>query len=357
MTSGQATTPDAEPTGVDRDPDALLRLRRNLDALVPLSVSSEFIRNQDRSGRLSTLLQLLLEYPGPKALAGIGDNLTRSLGGELTEREQQVLAEGARSLLKCEIVLIDRSLPLILSALRTSPVQCLATFLLSTCNPSSTDNLEAIWPHVVNEFLLGAEFDQHATEQLMSCIDRLRGASLERASHRLAELEAVRTNRIANDVFFPPRRELYGAFGELLKLSETSPLGPRLLRGFQAHPPFWPGAVALATFHRFGPTSRGFLMHLLRERAVDKASSSLQQLAGRIILGTIEKLPEGLRRQAWVPEAIETLGLIRFVPAVETLKKVAKEKRHLVNYVWPTNCRKAATVALEDLAQGPPIEE
>lgn len=333
---------------------SLEELRKSLADFVASAAPFRSLKPKDRGEHLSILAQLLFHYPTPKVLAAIGSELSRSLSGKLLPRERHVLLSACRQLLgQPDKALVDRSLPLVLKPLRLSKSESLARFLLDLDEPSSPGARENIWPHLVNEVLLGLEGEKG---KLVQELHRLAADPPEQIMFqeipRLERLDAMRERLFSKKIFHPPVMELFPLFTVLLSSDQSVMIGSFLLNGFQTNPPDWTGSEALAFLTEYDPGHRAFFVRLLREAREAQKSRILQHLAGKIIIEGLPSLPEERRDESWVPGAIRALGVLEIREAVPHLQEILDARKFFMLPLWPAACRRSAREAL--LALGSP---
>ena len=336
---------------------SLPELRRSLAECAALAEPVDTLESEDRSEHLSVLLQILLDYPTPKVLAGIGRELNRFLSGDLQTRERSVLSAAIHELLgRMDYALIDRSLPLLLRPFRR--LRSVSDFLLNICRPSSLPELEAIWPHMVNEILMGLEGEGSVkVMELHRQAVGLSEAGMREEVLRVECLEAIQENRFSRQIFRPPIPELFPIFAALLSSSRTAAIGQFLLKGLQTHPPGWAGAEALLFLKEYNTSCQEFLIKLLHDHSKKGVSKGLQRMAAAIIVDALDSLPEDCRVEPRVPKAIRALGSLSFRKVEPILLKVLKSRKYLFLHTWPAACRRSARQALRELRSPPEITE
>lgn len=340
------------PEGDDGDESgfelSLEELQKSLADCAASAAPFNSLRLEDLGEHLSNLAQLLFQYPTPKVLTGIGNELSRSLSGKLLPRERRVLLSACRQLLnQPDKALVDRSLPLILKPLRQSNPEYLVRFLFHLDKSSSPGGHENIWPHLVNEILLGLEVEEG---KYVRKIHRLTADLPEQIMFqeipRLERLDAMREGLFSKSIFHPPVKELYPIFAVLLSSAQSAMIGSFLLNGFQTHPMVWTGSEALGFLTEYDPGHRAFFVRLLREAGEAHKSRILQHLAGKIIIEGLPSLPEKRREETWVPNAIHALGVLEIREAVPCLKEILDARKFFMLPLWPAACRRSAREAL-----------
>jgi len=336
---------------------SLPELHRSLAECASLADPVDTLKAEDRSEHLSVLLQMLFDYPAPKVLAGISRELNRIFSEDLQTRERGVLSAAIHELLgRMDYALIDRSFPLLLRPYRRS--KSVVVFLLDICRPSSLAELEAIWPHMVNEILLGLEGERSVkVMELHKQVVSLSEEGMGEEILRVESLEAIQENRFSKQIFRPPITELYPVFAALLSSSRTAAIGPFLLKGLQAHPPDRAGAEALMFLKEYDSRSQEFLLQLLSHHSKKSISKSLQRMAVAIIVDALKSLPQDCRYEARVPKAIQALGVLSQREAESTLMEVLKSRKYLFLHSWPAACRRSAKQALRVLRSSSEINE
>lgn len=339
-----------EESGSDKDcVMSLTNLRKRLDECASLAGTISAIELQDFSEELSVMIQLLFYYPTPKLMAGIVAKTDGLLSSRLKPTERQVVFKAIHQLIdRPDYALIDRSLPPIIKSIRISKNESLASFLFNIYETASPKKREAIWPHIVNEILLGFEGDSpEAVNSLHKLMNSTTEKTLKENLDRLEYLEAMREQRFMKRLFNPPIPELYPVFAILLHSSQSSVIGSLLLNGLKSTSHNWEGAEALKLINVYNLQCRDFLARLFAEGWRTKGSDILRDMAGEIILQELPRLSRYRWRENWVSKAILVLGSCWDQRAETLLLKIIKSRKYLFIPVWPKECRNAAIRALK----------
>lgn len=337
--------PEADATPYELSVDAL---RRGLADYGDAACEMSTVPTDDRREELSILVHLLLAGPAETVRSAIEARLARLLAVPLAPAERALLVTAAFDLAQTsDPPSIDAALPVLLRALRGAPDHGLLGSIWRELAQVATDrSLDAVWPHLVNDLLLGIPGDRSLRPALLAAVARAGDSGRTQRLRRLAQLEAVRSQRFAAEIFEPPPEALFPVFADLLA-RQGGRLAECLLHGLQRHPPSWRGAEALATFTAVTPACRTLLYTLLRERAITRASPALTQQAAAVLASALAELPRSEVGAAWVPRAIETLGIIGSPESRRLLREVRRGFRPWPWRRWPASCRRAAHGALD----------
>lgn len=340
---GEEAAPGADATEYGLSIEAL---RREIAGYGGQTPEMSHVAPGDRREELSILVHLLLASP-PEAVQGaIDERLSRLFAEPLSPVERSLLVEAVRDLAEhADLVSLDSALPALSRALRSSPDRgLLGSVWRELATRTEGRVFDALWPHLVNDLLLGIG-DDAARRDLLASVGRTSDVGRAHELARLARLEAVRTQSFAADLFDPPPAALFPIFADLLA-REGGRLAELVLRGLQRNPPRWRGAEALATFASVTPACRALLYALLREGALEDASPRLTQQAGRILANALSELPSRDVGAAWVPRAIETIGSLGNPGDRLLLREIRRGFRAWPWRRWPATCRHAASIAL-----------
>lgn len=305
----------------------------------------------DRREELSVLLHVLLGAPPEAVREGVSAGLEACLAEPLVVLERSLLVEILRGLsARRDARALDLVLPAVARGLRAArDPRLLGSFWQELCNAAPLPTLDSLWPHLVNDLLLGIPGgDAEVRRDLLDCAARTSDVGRTRQIVRLTCLEAVRSQKFAQDLFDPPPLELFPVFADLLA-RDCGKLGERVLQGLRQHPPQWPGAEALWSFSSSTPACRAFLFALLREGALQQASPALEELARRTLANALRALPRAEVAAEWIPRGILSLGAIGAPEDLSILREIRRGFRPWPWRRWPASCRQAAASALRTL--------
>ncbi len=329
---------------------SLEELEAQLLELAELGVPIHEADTDDPAEYLSILLQILFAYPSAGVLHGMGTCFARCFSRPIGEAEHDVLVAALVSLFESgDEALVDRSFPIIANAIGRDSSISVCDLLVEAARRSAVPGVrEMIWPHAVDELLLGGETKSQTMRRKLSGL--LENSFTEKGARRVTRLRAMHHGAFSSHVFSPPMPELFPLFADLLEDNPPKELGKRLLRGLQESPPRWVGAEAIHVHGSPVRACRAFLAQLMREGAMETASPELRNMAAGILCNGLADLAPKRREEDWVVPGILALAAL---PERKTtkplLERIKRERKHLFKPVWPASCRKAAAEALKTL--------
>ena len=342
--------PREEPApGADRTPYELSvdALRRGLAGYGDGPSEMVSVAPGDRREELSILVHLLVGSSADTVRGAIEERLAKLFAAPLSPAERALLVTAIRDLAeRGDPAALDAAVPPLTRMLRRAADRgLLGSIWRELARTASDRGADSLWPHLVNDLLLGVAGDRSLRRELLGAAARDGDAGRARRFERLARLEAVTSQRFAPEIFDPPPEELFPVFADLLA-REGGRVAESVLRGLQRHPPEWQGAEALATFSTVTPACRALLYALLRERAIARASPALTQQAAHVLAGALSGLARGDAGADWVPRAIATIGSIGGPEDRRILREIRRGFRPWPWRRWPASCRRAARLAL-----------
>ncbi|MEL6429616.1 MAG: hypothetical protein AAFR54_10595 [Planctomycetota bacterium] len=211
---------------------------------------------------------------------------------------------------------------------------------------------ETLWPHVVDEFLLGLKTRSREVDPRALDID---AESLERAVPRLLGLSSLGGALLQPGTF---RVDAEFARPVALRLMESAAhekFGPLVLAAFREAMPYDFGARSCVLAQRRYDASLGWILtQQLRSPRAALVGDAQRSTAWVLARGIAELEPER-RQESWVPDAIRWLGerdMALDAPEqrealAALLNRVLGERRGL-RRSWCADCRKAASRALQN---------
>lgn len=220
-----------------------------------------------------------------------------------------------------------------------------------------TAHKEAAWPLLVNDLLLGIEWDDPAGKlQLYGELTELDVRERLDLLARLEELPALREKQVDAHLLDAPAPLLFPVYRLLLRSSLSEELGPLLVTRLSrpdAHP------LVRQLLECLGSWDRNHLrlyQAMLDQGVAERVAPTLADQAGRYLRGIVSRLEDDELAEPWVPGAIDWLSRLRVGGATEILRDIVAERRWLFIPVWPAAARDAARAALEKLEGTPPEE-
>jgi hypothetical protein len=212
---------------------------------------------------------------------------------------------------------------------------------------ASPEDLPIVWPHLVNDVLLGlGTLDAEKRRQLLSWAGSISPEGAEAQLPRLLERPALSKRRGAADLFQAPVTELYSVHRALA----SSPLASWLGRSLQAHlksRPFSNLVKAVMTiFPGHQATNLSFYLELMAQPDPRLMDPELKERVAVLLMGSLGELPRAQRAEPWVAGALASLGELEVPVAEPLLEQVVRSKRWLFFMEWPEPCRVMAAKAL-----------
>jgi hypothetical protein len=331
-----------------RDPVAckleLPELLKRIDAVVSFGEGAKAaVRTVDTAEQLSILLHMLEEDRRPGVVDGITRRLFSRLSRALDPDETAVMGGWIESICAPSRghLLADRLLPLLFEHIRrAAPATVLAVLLVALQRPRAT-LLRVLWPHLAADLLHGCEgASDEAREQAVSLMGQVDGSALGSEIERFSALLAGRTE-VSPRFLSPPRRRLSAFYEVVLALPDAPAVARLIIDGYRRSPPPNSAARALVAIHQ-DSSARTFLRRVLREELDGGETESLRRMATGIVAASLRSLPRESRREAWVPEAITALGVLRSSLADQIVEEILRSRRFLLLKSWPVGCRRAA---------------
>ena len=244
----------------------------------------------------------------------------------------------------------DAWMPTIMvAARRATPSLC--DWLAEISALSSNHAKEALWPFIVDEFLIGLKGRTYALDPNVHDITAI---SMDLAIERLS-----RRPSIIRSVFAPGMFSLQQTFAHelLLRLMEGPArhnVGPVLLAAFKEALPTDPGVSYCVFSTRQYDEAIGWLLSEQMKNLDSYVSEEVQRSAAWILMSSIDQLHGERRGEVWIPGAIEWLGSretsldsdIQLDSTRALFERIATE-RNGIRKVWSRDCRRAASQALE----------
>ncbi len=309
----------------------------------------------DLTEALSVALTLLLDSPSPAVAEAARARLVADLARPLRAAERAVVAGALAGLsARGDAAAADRLLPALLAALRGHGGGGAAVVLVQACRQGRPADLRVLWPHLVNELLLGlADAPEGAARDLRSLVAALPVEEMRQGLRRLEALPALRDGDLDRRVFASPDPALGPLLGLLLGTSRGEIVGAALLEALQSRPPSWPGAAALPLLGAYHGRHRGLLGAWLREAPAGRLTADLRADLARL-LAALPTLAPARRREPWVPAALRAWAEFGGAAAAPGLAAIVRERRLLFLRAWPEPCRRAAAEAARALAAAAP---
>ena len=314
------------------------------------------LRSTALAETLSIILHLSQGRSSERTLEGFQAKLRQATSeAAWGPRELEMLEGGVGALFDlCDAELIDNALPPLLESLHADGAHHLPdvlSMLGRTARHSRAEKL--LWPHVVNQILLGIRPSEETPSGLWADTDL---APLVHACDpsrdrdpmwRLSTLEAIREQRITESILRLEEPVVYPVLAAMIESEGGDDLAEKLLDGLQRRKLDWDGAMALQNLTSCSPKVRDLLLGMLSTDGNFGASQSVGELAAAVIAESVRALSESRREEPWVAKTLYLLGRLDPSDADGLLHDVIKERK-AIRFAWPKNCRDAAQQIMQD---------
>lgn len=296
---------------------------------------------------LSVVIQLLLDPPGPQAVVTATEALPRVIAAAGARASVELLSPVVTAVLteRTETE-ADRLMTVLLRAVRTEDA---AEAVALVAGLDENLPAERLWPHIVNELLLGEATPTSA--RLDAMVERVRSLpadALPAALARLDRLDAVRSVRLGPVMFAPPRSGFAAVYTHLLDGPTREAAVTRLHDGVRASGGDWPGSELLTGLPGFSPVGRERLA-----RVIARGDGPVETRAGvaTVVIDEIAAMPAPARRAPGVASTLESVAMAVPTDARPLLLRVRQERKLLLLPRWPRACRDAAARALARISE------
>lgn len=343
------------PRGVKRQPVTYTMTRAQLGALVD-EVSAEArpiddLNAQTNADCLGICYQILATAPTPELAEQVTSLMETLVANEnYSLRDLEVARDALRSAFQRGWSEHTGDLArALLEPMRLVRPRKLGWLWLATWEGLlEREHKEAAWPFLVNDMLLGIEWDDTAGKlQLYGELSDMDVRERLDLLARLEALPALREKRATGEILDAPAPLLYPVYRLLLRSSLSEEFGPRLLARLQAQNA---QPLVMQLLSSLGGWDRGQMklyQAMLDQGVAERVTPALADQAGRYLRAIITRLEDDELSEPWVPGAIAWLSRLRVGGATEILRDIVEERRWLFIPVWPAEARDAARTALE----------
>lgn len=314
------------------------------------------LQSEDRRHELSILLQLLQFPQEVEAADGIRRGLRDILANALSPRMVDILNKGLTSLAhSAPKDQLQDAVSFIAGQLRSSETFSSLSFLVLLCRSLTPELITTLWTTLVGELLaVGRPLEQRRLfAELVRLTTSVPQEVMRDQSLQLEDLDVFKEKKIAGDIFDPEITSAYPLYGVLLETSLRTTIAVRILATLRANPPDWFIGTLAPLLDPAQPQHLHFLYAYLNVAQSQRFPLSLQILAGKMVVERLPLIEETARDEPWVARTIEATPRLQVEGTRELLEKILAEKRLMVVPKWPSACRKAATLALQQLKRKP----
>jgi len=295
--------------------------------------------------------QVLCSAPTEQMAQGISSTIFRILSSApLPELDLKVSVSALTTILKTgSRDAVDTAIPMFFSPLRKFHPRHLGPVWLGVWKSLvEIDHKRLAWPHLVNELLLGVEWDDPTQKlALFESLSQVRVGDGEEMLERLEELQALREKTMAADLFHAPAPLLYPVHIVLMGSTMSREHGPKLHERIAHQRANRLANLLLGIMGEYKQSNKLIYQAMLEQGVSEKITPKLQDLGSRLLKSAVMNLDPELRDELWVSEAIAWLGKLDIKRAEPALTRILKDKKYFFFPVWPSECRQAAREALD----------
>ncbi len=323
------------------------------DNLVPL-ISFEKINRIDHREELAILLQLLQWKQEPAVEEKIRKNLRDILTTLLTVVETETLIRGIIHL----STRVDSSrfydiMHFLVIVFRNTKNFSSQKFLVMICKKINPEVKTVLWPIIVNEILSSGRADQKVFTELIPIATVLSVSDMKIRWSELEVMDCFQEKKIATDIFDPKLKSTFPLFSFLLETTLKRQIGARILSGFVAKPQDWLIEAVAPLLQLSIPQHMKFLQIYLLIAQQEHFTTNILIAAGTLIVHQLPEISEQQMSEPWVIKTIQATPEIQVEETRSLLQHIIEEKRMYIVPKWPSACRRAAAIALEQLRRKP----
>ncbi len=251
----------------------------------------------------------------------------------------------------------DRWIAGVLRLVRQHQLCRLDRLWTQTLAEAEDETYETLWPHLVNDLLLGFG---HSGDQdvgpLWALACNIGMGQVQRALETLKNLPSFGTavcEPDTNPLLALPLTRTRPLHAVLMKSRFADQHGPRLVRALQRKPYNDLTRILVAALGQYEPQHRKLFFALICEGDLPQPSPRLGAMIGAVLAGELVSLPRADRSADWVAEATNRLPDLLGEEMRSLLETIRNESRLLILKAWPAPARRAASQALEQLNSAP----
>ncbi|MCB1183998.1 hypothetical protein KDM41_11245 [bacterium] len=241
----------------------------------------------------------------------------------------------------------EELLVIAVGTLRRTRSDLLAPFWVRLLELTGADELPLLWPHLVNDILLGwGKGSRQVAAHLGQAAGRLSLQDALGQGRRLAQMPALQRKTASRDLFATPLPVLYPVHAALMTTRLRGWLGQELHDALVREPVSPLAASVLAALGDHRPEYATFYLDLIRHRDADVLPADFAVAAAAILSDGIGCLPRDRRDDAWVTAGLAELAALGAEHARPLLERVLREKHFFFFPAWPGSARTVARRAL-----------
>lgn len=247
---------------------------------------------------------------------------------------------------------VDELLPLLTEILRRSHVQLLAPFWADLLELCAADHLGELWPHLVNDILLGfGDAPPETVAELAIAAGQISLLDAVKLGARLEKIPALKKRKAARDIFTVPLPRVYPVIATLMSTPLRKWLSHEIHKSLWIKPPSTRVAVLIRSLGDYRPENVVFYLDLIRHGEEEHLPRKVQEKAAGILYRALNDLTPKQRRAKWVARGLAELWKLDQDIARLTSERVLGERKFWFLKAWPAAVRKVAAQALNNQAQ------
>jgi hypothetical protein len=308
------------------------------------------------SNYLGINIQMLVSDPSEDLETILCTNLERIITGRDLTRQDVDLCSTAVATAAPEdnVAVLDRLLPALCRPLRVHRPDYLARFWIQLWETLDSRHHHLVWPHLVNDLLLGLEgVAPKAVESMWLASGQVDSKLAVTQVSRLEQTPALCQKAVCPVLMGLPLTAMYSVHLTLMKSSQALLHGPRLHEQLLRHPPNGLTEILMRCLGQYHPDYESFYLSLIKQSGGDSITPDLRRMAARLICEGLAELPASDREESWVPRAITWLGKLDPGFARPQLTGILKDRRLFFFRAWPPTCRDLARDILQEESSRP----
>ena len=240
---------------------------------------------------------------------------------------------------------LDDLLPLITSSVRRKRPDLMARFWGLLLKSGGEDHLVELWPHLVNDLLLG--FDKAPRDMVLPLVMKAGSLSLREVKmlgRRLEIQPALQTDSATRDIFLAPLTSTHALLAALYLTPLKPWLGLELFRALQETPVSPRVDVVMAALAEHDPRNTGLYLDMIRHGAEQCLPDIVKRPMAEPIISALNTAAS--RQAQWVPQGLTELAQLAPELARPVLERVISERKFIFFKAWSSAARQAAEQAL-----------
>jgi hypothetical protein len=241
---------------------------------------------------------------------------------------------------------VDTLLLALTPAIRQGNRNLIGPFWKGVREVSRNEDLFILWPHLVNDILLGlGRVNPETGRDLLLWAGQISREAAAAQVERLQGMPALQGARVVGDLFKIPLVLLYPVHRALAATSLKQWLSRGLHASMKARP-FNPAVRGLMAALPYDPSNLEFYLELIGQAGAEELAPELRSRVAAILLGILNDLPRARRSEKWVPVALDGLARLGSPESDNLFRRVRDARRWIFLREWPADCREIARMTL-----------